>query len=212
MVDGLAGRREIDGPVILAGDHRRVDEKVKRDGLERDASAGLLFGRECGAKLPAFGEDETGLISELRGRRACGIKDHRIPFEDHELIRGRHAFGLNGVVGGVEMSCSVGDVEMEGEGVERIALPWNRLSARLEFEAGEAGDGTVGPVVAGNPLGKVERERTGIDGKDQTRAKKLLLGLGGIDSERDRLARLRNDDGRCEHCEQSEKTRQAGTG
>jgi len=34
MVNGLAGRREVDGAIVLAGDDGRIDEQIERDRLE----------------------------------------------------------------------------------------------------------------------------------------------------------------------------------
>ena len=74
--------------------------------------------------------------------------------------------------------------------VEQVALPGNVFAVGLEFEAGKIGDGAVGPMVAGNPLGIVESERARLDGNHQMRVKQFLRRLRGVDGERDGAGRI----------------------
>src|SRR5262249_55062880 len=128
VVDGLAGRGEVDGAVVFAGDYGRIDEQVERDGLEGDAISALGGYGESGAELPAVGHDKRGFVVELVRGRACGIEDGFIPLEDHELVGGGDAVRLDVVVLGVEVGCAGWDVDVEGEDVQQIALPGDGLS------------------------------------------------------------------------------------
>src|ERR1700728_1025543 len=82
MVDGLAGRREINGAIVLTFDNRRVNEKIEGDGLEGDGAAGFVVDGQGRTKAPAFGAGEDGVVSDLRGGRARGIESDFVPLED----------------------------------------------------------------------------------------------------------------------------------
>ena len=99
VVDRLAGRRDVDGAIVLAGDDRRIDEEFERDGLEGNVVAGLAC--RSGSEVPNFqpsGRISLASIGDLRRRRAGRIEDDLVPFEDDELVGGRVAFGLDEVV------------------------------------------------------------------------------------------------------------------
>ena len=64
VVDGLAGRREVDDAVVLAFDHGRVDEEIEGDGLEGDVIGGLGVDGQRSAELPAVRQDEAGVVDE----------------------------------------------------------------------------------------------------------------------------------------------------
>ena len=185
VVDGLAGGREVDDAVVLAFDDGRVDEEVEGDGLKGDVIAGLGVDGEGGAEFPAVGEDEGGAVGELGGGRAGGVEGDFVPLEDEELVGGGEAGGLDVVVGGVEVGDAGGDVEVEGVDVEEVALPGDFFSFGSEVEAGEAGDGAVGAVLAGDPLGVVEGEGSGVDGDGFADVEDFFGGVGGVDGEGD---------------------------
>src|SRR6202034_536434 len=96
-------------------------------------------------------------IRKLLGGDVCRIKYDFIPFENHQFISGGDAVGLNKVIVDVEMADAVGDFQVEGENIQQITLPRNGLPIRLEFEAREICDGSIGPVLTGNPFRVVER-------------------------------------------------------
>ena len=50
------------------------------------------------------------------------------------------------------------NIDMEGECIQQIALPRYDGAVACKLEAGEIGDGTFGPVLAGDPLWIVESE------------------------------------------------------
>jgi len=77
----------------------------------------------------------------------------------------------------------------------RFTLPWNGLAAGFELETGDARDGAVGAVFAGNPFGIVDGQRAGLDGDHFVRVQQLLRGFGGIDGEQDGLRGEREGSG-----------------
>ena len=188
VMDGLARGRDVDGAIIFAGNYRRVHEHIERNRLERNLLAGMLFNRKRGAEFPAVGHEDFGFISQLLCRDAGRIEDHFIPFEDQQLVSCRNAIRFNVVVFGFETADAGGDFQMEGVHIQQIALPRNGLAVRLEFEAGEACDGPIGSVLAGNPFGIVKRQRPRFDGNDFVSAQELLLSPGCVYRDRDRLA------------------------
>jgi hypothetical protein len=87
-----------------------------------------------------------------------------------------------------------GDVNVEGEAVEQVTTPFQRLASGEELQSCEIDDRAVRGVLAGNPLGIVEREVAGVAGIFSVAWKILRLRRGrGIDGENDD----RRSRGRC---------------
>src|ERR1700720_187552 len=108
------------------------------------------------------------------------------------------------------MVCAAGNVNMEGENVEQIALPRNRFAVCREFQTSETGDGAIGAMVAGNPLWVIQSQRPRLHSHYDVTADYFQRGLGRIHDERDRLARLSQNSRRyqCDENRQAEhKTR-----
>src|SRR5262249_43507359 len=78
------------------------------------------------------------------------------------------------------------DRELQGVHVVEIAPPSEALAFGVELKAGEISDGAGGSVLARNPLGIVERERTGFDRNLQGRMQEFLRGTAGVHGNLDR--------------------------
>src|ERR1700742_2374079 len=99
MMDGFACGSDVDSAVVLTGNYGRIDEELKRDGLEGDLVAGLAGDGQGRAKLPALRQKQLGLKGEARGRRAGGVEQDLIPFKDREHFGGGVPLRLNEIVG-----------------------------------------------------------------------------------------------------------------
>ena len=67
----------------------------------------------------------------------------------------------------IDFSYACRDFDVQGESVEQVAAPFQRLACGGELEAREVDDGAVGGVFAGNPLRVVERQIAGAGGNLQ---------------------------------------------
>jgi hypothetical protein len=56
---------------------------------------------------------------------------------------------------------------VEGEAVEQVAAPLQSFAAGEELESGQVDDGAVRRVLAGNPLGIIERQVSSAGGNFQ---------------------------------------------
>ena len=209
VMNGLTRRRDVDDAEIFAADDGRIDQKIERNGLERNRIARLTGDGKRRAELPSLRKDEFGIIRQFLRGRSGRIERNLVPLQNQQLVGGGAALRLNVVVGRVELADAGRDVEMEGEGVKQVALPGNDLAIALEFKAGEAGDGTGRTVLAWNPLGVVERERPGLNGQHQVGVQELLWSFGCIHRERDSLAGLRRRGVRGDGKNQGHKQRYA---
>ena len=99
---------------------------------------------------------------------------------------------------GVQLGYASRNVEVEGEDIEKIALPGDRLSVRLEVEAGQVCDRPIGSMFAGNPLRIVEGEGSGLYRHHKVDVKDLLRHVRCVYGERKRLAGLCCSGGRRE--------------
>src|ERR1035437_7330461 len=112
---------------------------------------------------------------------------------------------FNKVVPGVEMADSGRDVEMKRKNIQQIALPRNGLAVRLEFESGEAGDGPIRSMLAGNPFWIVEGQGPGLHRDQFMSVQQFLLSFGCINRELNRLTGHRRRRGRKENCDKTQK-------
>ena len=122
------------------------------------------------AELPSVGKFQAGGVVDVVGLVAFGIEQNLVPADDGELVGGGGAGGESAFEGGgrkevefgVDFVDAGGDFDVDGEAVEQVAAPFQSLAVGFEeFQSGEIGDGAVGSVFAGNPLGIVESEVAG---------------------------------------------------
>src|ERR1700735_4469241 len=57
VMNGLAGRSDVDDAVVFASDDRRIHEQLQRNGLERNLIAGLARYGKRSSEFPSLGED-----------------------------------------------------------------------------------------------------------------------------------------------------------
>src|ERR1700735_131129 len=62
VMNGLAGRSDVDDAVVLTGDDGRIDQQLQRNGLERNLISGLIRYRKRSAELPFIGKDEFRFV------------------------------------------------------------------------------------------------------------------------------------------------------
>ena len=82
--------------------------------------------------------------------------------------------------------CSLRDLAMKGEHLQRIALPGNRLSPGREFQAAEPASGSARPVRSRQPFRIKQGQRAGFDGDHKAGLNALVGDLAGIDGKRNR--------------------------
>ena len=78
-----------------------------------------------------------------------------------------------------------GDIDVDGESVERVAAPFERLAIGFEEQACEIDDRTIGRVLAGNPLRIIEGEVAGSGGNFQRGVKDFAGSRSGVDRDGD---------------------------
>jgi len=81
---------------------------------------------------------------------------------------------------------------VEREHVDVVPPPCQSSSVRSKDQACEVVDGTGWPVLAGNPFGIDECQRTGLDRDGKTRVNDLARGIGQIDGNFDCVISLRH--------------------
>ena len=181
--------RERDDFQKFSGDDRRIDERGERDGGEVDFVAALAGDGKRGAELPSVGKLQAGGVVDVVGLVALGIEQDLVPTDDGELVGGGGAGGESAFEGGgreevefgADFGCAGGNVDVEGESVEQVAAPFERLAGGGELQAGEIDDRAVGRVLAGNPFGVVESEVAGRGGNFQRGVEDLAGSGGGVD-------------------------------
>ena len=92
--------------------------------------------------------------------------------------------GRDEIESGINTGDAGGDFDVEGPAVEQIAAPLERLAIGGKRESSEILDGAGGAVLAGNPLGIVERQVPGVAGMVR-RAWKILRGASVASTERE---------------------------
>src|SRR5579863_2822788 len=125
-------------------------------------------GKRC-AELPAVGDFQRCCVIDLVGFPSFGIKQNLIPTDHCKLRSGGGAGGESAFESGrreevefrVDLGNTLGNFDMDGESVEQIAAPLQRLAARAELQAGKIGDGSVGRMLTRDPFWIVKGEVTG---------------------------------------------------
>ena len=166
-VGGILGER--DDFQEFSGDDGRVDQRGEGNGGEVDFISALAGDGKRRAELPSVGKLQAGGVVDVVGLPAFGIEQDLVPADDGQLVGGGGTGGESAFEGcgreevefGGDFGHAGGDFDVEGEAVEQVAAPFQGLAAGGEFQAGEVDDGAVGGVLAGNPLGVIEREVAG---------------------------------------------------
>ncbi len=183
--------RERDDLQEFSGDDRRVDERGERNGRELDLVSALAGDGKRGTELPSVGKFQAGDVVDVVGLPAFGIEQDLVPADDGEFVGGGGTCGESAFEGcgrkEVEFGGNLGhagrDFHVDGEAVEQVAAPFQRLAVGEKFQAGEIDDGAVGGVLAGNPLRVVESEVAGSSGNFQRGVEDLAGGGGSVDGE-----------------------------
>jgi hypothetical protein len=129
------------------------------------------------------GQDQFGIVDKLVGRHASRIEQRLIPFQDRQLIRGRDTVGLDVIERNIEMVCTRRNIDVKRKYIQKVALPRDGFSIRLEFQPGQICNRSLRPVASGKPLWVVDCQGTRLDGNDQLGMQKLLRRLCGIDGD-----------------------------
>ena len=162
-------------------------------GLKGDLGL-TVVGREgrCdgqgGSKFPVGGKFQSGDVGEIVGLPALGIEQHLIPTDDRHFVgrggTGREAAfegrGRKEVEFGIHFSLAGWNVDVKGEAVEQIAPPLQGFAAGGEFKAGQVNDGTVGGMLAGNPLRVIERQVARAGGNFQPGVEDFAGSRSGV--------------------------------
>jgi hypothetical protein len=96
---------EVDAREVLAGEHRRVDQRLDADGLEVDLRAGCCLGvpgggggcgggcrgPQRGAEFPAVGQAQAGRYGDVAVRIPGRVEQHRVPLKVQHVGRHHHA-------------------------------------------------------------------------------------------------------------------------
>ena len=72
------------------------------------------------------------------------------------------------------------DLDMEGEHVNVIPPPGDRLAQGAHFQAAQVGDRAVRLVLARNPFRVKQRDRAGMDGELQMRVQNFPRRIRGV--------------------------------
>ena len=160
--DGVEGDAlaKVVGAEIFAREYRRIDQRVIADDAIVDSARGRGRGRaKCGRGLPPGGDGQAGADRDLPHEIAGRVKRHRVPLDVRHFARDDHA-AL--VIGGwrqvgearLDRGRPGGNVEMEGEDVDRVAAPFQFLPTGEEAHAGKLVDLPARRMIAGEPFGQ----------------------------------------------------------
>src|SRR5580658_6649997 len=177
----------------FSGDDGRVNQRGEGNGGELDFISALAGHGKRSAELPAFGKLQAGRVVDVVGLVAFGVEQYLVPTDDGQLVGGGGTGGESAFEGcgrkkvefGGDFGHACGDVDVEGEAVEQVAAPFQRLASGKEFQAREIDDRAVGGVLARDPLGVVEREVAGSRGNFQRGMENLAGSRAGVDGDGD---------------------------
>ena len=172
---------------IAASEEWAVDEGFVVGGFVGDGVARLACLAQCTAGLPAAGPGYAGADGDLPGEPASGIQRDLVGLQADHV--GRHGdtplVGCGGreeVETHIEGSGAGGNIDVESEDVDFVALPHKFLAVCRDDEAGEFGDLPAGAMVAGEPFGEQQRRRASRSHRDGFgNVEDAANGVGGVD-------------------------------
>src|SRR5665213_4134808 len=194
----VGGEREL--VEVFAGNDGRVLKLLDVGRFKLRCSANFrvwvvrVDRRERGADAPARGDDHGRLDRNLRDGNVRRIDHRPLPLEYGDFVGGTSGahFDVS-----VQRRHTGGDVEVELEHVDVVATPGKRLSVGGEDQVEQVGDGAVGSVVAGDPLGHRERKMAGLDRDVALGRVDFAAHLGEVGGDADGLlgGHLQSDEG-----------------
>lgn len=153
----------------------------------------LACNRERRAEFPAVGNFQRSRVGDVVGFPSLGIKQDLVPTDDGKFVGGGGACGESSlkccwgeeVEFGVDLRRALGNFDVDGETIEKIATPFERLPTGFEEETSEVVDWTVRGVLARDPLRIVQSEIPSSRGDLQGGVEYLARSAGGIDEDGD---------------------------
>src|ERR1700732_4511982 len=85
VMNRFAGRSDVDGAIVFAGDYRRIHQALERHRLEGSLISRLIRDGERSAEFPSVREDKFRFIGELIGCGSSGIQHILVPADNVEL-------------------------------------------------------------------------------------------------------------------------------
>ena len=188
----LRAGTQINRAKVCAGDERRIHQRLQGHGREFQNAGRFPRLRQSGAKFPPVRQSEGGGILQLTGFGALGIEHDVIPTEVQQLRGGRSAGGEAAAAGWEQKidrdlhGVSPGrHVKLKCEHVVGSALPREGFSGGAHCDGDKVGNRAAGRVLARQPFGVEQGERTGVRGNAQAGVQDFPRCVGGIDVQGD---------------------------
>lgn len=156
-IDRLLAGAQLHALVVLAGEHRRIDQVVEIDRLESHRVANTTIGFQCGGIAPTSRQRDAGLRLDVAREITGRVQRGSVPLQV-EHLRGHHHPAL--VAGlrreefelGGQLGSALRHVHLECIDIELVAFPWHDLAIDLDHQTGELVDRPGRRMIAGNPL------------------------------------------------------------
>lgn len=156
-IDRLLAGAQFHALVVLAGEHRRIDQVVEIDRLEAHRVADAAIGFQCRGIAPAGRQRDAGLRLDVAREITGRVQRRGVPLQV-EHFRGHHHPAL--VAGlrreelelGRQLGGALWHIHLERIDVELVALPGHHLAIDLDHQTGKLVDRSGRRMVAGNPL------------------------------------------------------------
>ena len=191
---------------VQPGQHRRIHQRFVIGLGPAGAGAIVPLAIQRAGHMPPGREAGTGRDPDLARVMAGGIQAHPVPLQVGDLVGHGNPPGNHRLAGaqrrgmheiGHHRAGAIGQIEMEGENLDRVAPPADRFAIRQKVDVHQFLDGAGGAVMPGDPLRQLQhqrfrawRQRYGLGNADGGAG-----GVCGVDVQGDRPARPRSVDG-----------------